>query len=369
MRPHGRTERKPTRRTAVVAWLGTAAALVLGACAQEGSPPDAVTGGEVGEFAATTDYLSGVAQAAEEQSFRMAIDMTVRSSAPGEDGFEFGGEMITGEVDGETSSMVLDMGQTMDNAAPGESIDGDLTMTIVTDGEVMYVQAPFFRTLAETALSEGATRSDLGPLAALADLDEGEWGRVELEGLTMAELAQTTGAQGVSADVFLDMAADGEDVEDLGTEEVRGIETRGLGATSTYEDMIVAQGISLDEFRDQMATSVPAGINEEEFDTVIDAMLDLEIPLEVWVDDDDNVRRVTFAIDMSEMMSGLADLDPTAAGVEMSANMSMEMFDYGDESIEIEVPTESTDVTDEFLELMEVGGVGGLSGGPGPGSS
>jgi hypothetical protein len=369
MRAHGTNGRNPRRRTAAVVGLGTTAALVVGACAQEGSTADTVTGGELGEFAATTDYLSGVAQAAEEQSFRMAIDMTMRGSGPGEPGFDVGGEMMTGEVDGETSSMVLDMESMMSEIAPGESFDGDLTMTMVTDGEVMYVQAPLFRTLAETALSEGATRSDLGPLAAIAELDEGEWGRVDLEGLTMAEVAQTTGAQGVSTDVFLDMAADGEDVEDLGTAEIRGVETRGLGATSTYGDMILAQGITLDEFRDQFPAGVPGEVSEEEFDTVIDAMLDLEIPLEVWVDDDDNVRRVTFALDMSEMMSGLADLDPSAAGVEMSIDMSMDMFDYGDASIEIEVPTESTDITDEFLELMEGGGVGGASGGSALGST
>jgi hypothetical protein len=369
MRAHGTKGRKPGRRTAVVVGLGTTVALVLGACAQEGSTPDTVTGGELGDFAATTDYLSGVARAAEEQSFRMAVDMTMRGSAPGEDEFEASGQMMTGEVDGETSSMVLDMGPMMGEMAPGEPLDGDLTMTIVTDGEVMYVQAPLFRTLAETALSDGATRSDLGPLAAFAELDEGEWGRVDLEGLTMAEVAQTTGAQGVSADVFLDMAADGEDVEDLGTEEIRGVETRGLGATSTYRQMILAQGITLDEFRDQFPTDVPGEFSEDEVDTVIDAMLDLEIPLEVWVDYDDNVRRVTFALDMSEIMSGLADLDPSATGVEISMDMSMDLFDYGDTSIHVEVPTESTDVTDEFLELMEGGGVGGASGGPALGST
>jgi hypothetical protein len=155
MRAHCTMGRKPRRRTAAVVGLGTTAALVLGACAQEASTPDTVTGGELGDFAATTDYLSGVARAAEEQSFRMAVDMTMRGSSPGEDEFEASGQMMTGEVDGETSSMVLDMGPMMGEIAPGEPIDGDLTMTMVTDGEVLYVQAPLFRTLAETALSEG----------------------------------------------------------------------------------------------------------------------------------------------------------------------------------------------------------------------
>lgn len=365
MRGHRGPRRTGSRRIAAVIVAASTASMALGACAQEASDrlaPDLPTG-DFGEFAATTDYLSGVARAADQQSYRLAVDMTMRGSAPGEGAFEFGGLIMTGQADGELSSVVLDMGSVMDDFAPGESFDGDLTMTMVTDDEAMYVQAPFFRTLADRAMAEGATFDDLGPLGAVARLDENEWGRVDLDQLTMAEIAQTTGAQGVSADVFLDMAADGEEVEDLGTEEIRGVETRGLGATSTFEHMVLAQGVSRDEFVDQLG--VPEGVPDEEFDRVVDAMLDLEIPLEVWVDADDNVRRVTFALDMSEMMSGLADLDPTAADVQMSIDMSMDMFDYGDESIEIEIPAESTDVTDEFVDLMESGGIGGgVTGSP-----
>lgn len=346
---------------AVIAAGGTA--LALGACAQEASDdalPDVATA-DFGEFAATTDYLSGVAQATEQQSYRMEVDMTMRGSAPGEESLEVGGQFMSGETDGELSSVVLDMEPMMEDVAPGELPDGDLTMTMITDAEHMYVQAPFFRTMADMALSEGATLDGLGPLGAVTDLDEDEWGRVDLDQLSMAEIAQTTGAQGVSTDVFLQMAADGDDVEDLGTDEIRGVETRGLGATATFRDMLQAQGVDSDDFLDQFP-SAPEGIDGGQFDDLIDAVLGIEIPLEVWVDADDNVRRVTMSIDMSQMMRGIDDIDPTTAGPELSIEMTMDMFDYGDDSIEIEVPAESIDVTDEFLDLARTGGITGATG-------
>jgi|RhiMethySRZTD1v2_1073278.scaffolds.fasta_scaffold01574_21 hypothetical protein len=330
------------------------------ATAAEGAPaPDGATGSGVGEFAATSDYLADVARGADGESYRVAVDMTMHGRAPGEADLDVGGQMMTGEVAGDVSSMVLDMRSMMEDMGAGEVLASDLTVSMVTDGTTLYVQAPFFRAIADLAYSEGATADDLGPLAEIAGLGDDEWGSVDLTGLSMAEVAQTTGAQGVSTDVFLDMAASGSDVEDLGTQEIRGVETHGLGAVSTYEDMLTAQGITADEFDDQLGAlgSAGGGPTDEEMSAVLDVMLAMEVPLEVWVDADDHVRRVTLELDMRPVIESLAEIDPTAEGVEMSMDMSMDMFDYG-EPIEIEVPTGATDVTDEFLELMEQGGVG-----------
>ena len=62
----------------------------MAACAQEAAPPDAATGAEVGEFAATNEYLAGVAEATDGLTYRMAMDMTMRIGADGES-FEMGG--------------------------------------------------------------------------------------------------------------------------------------------------------------------------------------------------------------------------------------------------------------------------------------
>ncbi len=64
-------------------------------------------------------------------------------------------------------------------------------------------------------------------------------------------------------------------------------------------------------------------------------MLGLEVPLEVWVDDGGQVLRVTFGLDMAAVMDELEDVDPEADELEMQLDMTMDLFDYGDESIDI----------------------------------
>jgi hypothetical protein len=357
------------RRTMALALAGVVMAT---ACASEAdggltAPDAATTGGELGAFAATPEYLHGVADATTGQSYRIEVDLDMQMSAPGEDSFDLGGQLMTGEVDGERSSMVMDLRSMMEAVAPGDLLAEDLTMTMVTDGEVLYLQAPYFRALADMARSEGATADDLGPLGAVADLGEDEWGRVELGELSLAEVAQTAGAQGASPDVFLEMAAQGTDVEDLGTQDVRGVQARGLGAVATYEQMLEAQGLDAHDAREQFGLeNGGGGASDEDVDRVYEALLGLEVPLEVWVDDRGQVVRVTFGLDMGSMMGEFEDIDPEMGGVEMQLDMTMDLFDHGDESIDIQMPTTSTDVTDEFLELMEQGGVGGPAAGPTP---
>ena len=238
---------------------------------------------------------------------------------------------------------------------PEGFLDGDLTMEMISDGESLYLRAPFFAAIAELALDSGATRGDLGPLADLAALGE-EWGRVDLSEMSPSEVATTVGSQTVDPKVFLDILAQGTDVRDLGTQTIDGEEARGLAATVTYEDMIVAQDLDTDDVREQIgAGGSPSG--DVDMDDVLDAMFALEMPLEVWVDDDDHVRRITMALDMTPAFAGLDDAEMGDA--EMAVDFSIDFSDYGDESIEIEVPTDAIDVTDEFLELEEGGGVGG----------
>jgi hypothetical protein len=158
------------------------------------------------------------------------------------------------------------------------------------------------------------------------------------------------------------MAARGTDVQELGTDTIGGVEVRGLGATITYGDMIEAQGLDADDVRDQMAAGAGADDPEfeETFDAVLEAMFAAEMPVEVWVDDDDRVRRVAMDLNMTEIMAGVAEQEGEDLGdVAMSMTMAMDFSDYGAESIEIDVPHEAVDITDEYLALIEGGGVGG----------
>jgi hypothetical protein len=350
-------ERIGRRPVAIAATL--AAALVGGACADAADPPDAATGAEVGEFAATSEYLAGVAEATDGLAYRMSMDMTMDISAEGES-LEMGGEFATGEVDGDLSSTTLDMGELFDDAGmPSGLLEGDLTMEMVTDGSTGYMRAPFFATMAEAALDQGATRDELGPLADLAALGD-RWGRIDLSEVSPSQVATAAGGQSSDPRVFLDMAAQGSDVRDLGTETIDGVETRGLGATITYGDMIEAQGMDADDLREQMAAG--AGGDEqfsEMFDQVIEGMFAMAMPVEVWVDGDDRVRRITLDLNMTELMAGIAEQSGEDIGDDgMSIKMVMDFTDYGDETIEIEIPADAVDITDEFLALQEQGGLG-----------
>jgi hypothetical protein len=371
-RTNGRVGRARTSALAAATAATATVVVALGGCAQEAQAPDAAIVGDVGEFAATSEYLAGVADAADGQTYRMAMDMTMHMDMAGES-LDVGGSFMTGEVDGATSSMTMDLGALFDDIAaqvpadeapPDDLLDADLTMEMVTDGETLYLRAPYFASMADMALDIGATRSDLGPLADLAELDD-EWGRIDLDSVTPSEVATTAGAQTPDPRVFLDMAAQGTDVHELGTQTIDGAETQGLAATVTYEDMVTAQGMDADDVRDQMTPNGgPAG--NEVADEIVDAMFAMDMPVEVWIDADDHVRRISMTMDMASMFASLDE--PGMGEGAMAIDFTIDFSDYGDESIQIDLPTESTDITDEFLELQEGGGLGGTTPGASGGS-
>ena len=350
-RTNGRTA---WRRTVVVVAL---AALVAGACADDAGSPDTATAG-VGEFEATSAYLSRVAGATEGLSYRMSMDMTIGFSGGGED-IDAGGTVMTGEVDGDLSNMTMDMSE-MTGDLPGAASAGDLSQQIVTDGTTMYMRTSVF---ASTMLDNGASPADLGPIAPLAELDD-EWGRVDLSQISLSQIAGASGGQSTDPRAYLEMAAAGTDVHELDAETIDGVETSGLGATITYGDMLDASGVGADEFRDQFSTMSGGIVGSEDgaeiYDTVMDEMFATPMPIEVWIDGDDRVRRIALDMNMAEIMAGVAEQlgeDPVDVG--MSMTMSLDFSDYGDETIEIEIPETSTDVTEAFRALLDGGPLGG----------
>ena len=355
------------RRWAAAA-VGLVVALTGAACADRAGGPDvAAVGGDVGEFAATGEYLAGVARATDGLSYRLSVDATMRLQDDGDE-LEMGGSFMTGEVDGDLSSTTLDMAELFADVArqdPGDRaaaalLDTDLTMEMVTDGTTLYLRAPLYASMADLALDGGASPDDLGPLADLAALGDG-WGRVDMSRLSPSEVARAAGAQSPDPRSFLDMATNGTDVRDLGTETIDGVEARGLGATITYGDMLAAQDMDADDLRDSLGgTAGAAGEAPEElWDEVIDRVVDMEMPLEVWVDDDDRVRRISLVMDLTETIEAAAE----AAGEDLgeggfAVTSVVDFSDYGDDTIEIEVPTDAVDVTDVYLDLIEGRGFG-----------
>jgi hypothetical protein len=368
----GTSQGRPTvRRTRTVALAAAVvAAIAAGGCAEEASGPDVAIGDDtttdgdvganVGEFAATTDYLVSVADATEGQTYRIAVDMAMQMGGQGTS-FDVDGRLMTGEVDGDRTSMTMDLGVLFDDMAdqlpageaPADMFGDDLTMDMVTDGTTMYLRAPFFAALAGTAGSAGASPGDLGPLTELAELGDG-WGRVDMAQVSPSAVASAAGAQTVDPEVYLAIVSRGDDVRDLGADSIDGVEVRGLGATVTYEDMVAAQGMDIDDALGQ----VPADASG-----AVEALRSMEMPIEVWVDGDDRLRRISFAFDMADMVADLDVAERPPADFAMAFDMTMTLSDYDDPSIDIEVPEASVDLTEAFLELSELEGVGGSPAG------
>ena len=80
------------------------------------------------------------------------------------------------------------------------------------------------------------------------------------------------------------MAAQGTDVEDLGTEDVRGCRPAGRGGGHVRQ-MLEAQGLDADDCGSSSGSITAARRSDEDVDQRHRGLLGLEVPLEVWVDD------------------------------------------------------------------------------------
>lgn len=278
---------------------------VLGACAQEADGTQVLTGAT-----ALAAVRAAPDAAADAGSGR--FEMTVAFDAP-DGSFEI---LSTGAYSGEKMMVEVDFGDALAGlGAPGdEPIPGgfDEPLQIVVDGASAYLRIPMLQALT------GST----GWLSA-----------------TPEELAAAGGSLGVTAgsgdpsqllDTLRGVAGE---VDEVGTEEVRGVATTRYRAT-------VDLGRAIDE--------APEAQREE-----VRAMLDglgsdvASVPVEVWVDADGLARR--FVMDFG-------DLAAQVMGADGSATITVELFDYG-EDVAIEIPDPS--------EVTPIGGLLGSLGGQG----
>jgi hypothetical protein len=75
------------------------------------------------------------------------------------------------------------------------------------------------------------------------------------------------------------------------------------------------------------------------------AINDITVPVEVWVDPDGLVRRVSFEFRFGEITEVPG---PEPRSYRPDAAFTVDLFDYGDESIDVELPTDAVDITDPF---------------------
>jgi hypothetical protein len=331
--------------------IGAAAALLVGAgagCAEE-SDGDLVAAKPI-DFAASPEYVASVVDASRDDSYRYGMTFSF-----GMGGQDLDAQLATGEVDGERSHMELDfgalfeqMGSGIGEEVPSELADADLTMEQVTDGEAIYLRAPFF-----AALTESLPQSELddagGALFDIYDQLGDGWGRIDIDALgdVLPTEAQQALGGGQNADprLFLDMVRDTENVEDLGTDEIDGVEVHGLAADVDLGDLLKASGTDPDD--------IGGGTTDEVGDLTA-----FSFPLELWIDGDDHVRRIDFTFgadsfaDLAEDSGADIGEMPGELG-DFSVGMTMDFTDYGADDISIETPGDAVDITDDFVAAYE----------------
>lgn len=188
---------------------------------------------------------------------------------------------------------------------------GDLDIEMIQDGLVIYMKAPF--------LSENLPgnrewlRLDLEEAGALSGVDVGAF----------QQLNQSDPTQYLAY-----MRAVSDDVEEAGSEQVRGVDTTRYEGTVDLEK--VAESAPAD-LRDRVEASVEG----------LKAQLggDTTFPISVWIDDDGLLRRVRQTITTS----------PPGAGNEVTFAFGMELFDFGVE-VDVAPPPErdTVDFSDAF---------------------
>ena len=274
--------------------------LIASSCADEGSQ-DVLTGD-----AAVAAVRAAPDAAAEAGSGR--FEMTMTFDTP-EGAFDIS---AAGGFAGDQMSMEMDFGESFSAMAEasGEQLPPgfDEPMQIVMDGDTGYLRMPMLESLTGTAGWLSLTPEELGQAGSSFGGTPGA--------TDPSQMLETL--RGVS-----------DDIEEVGTEEVRGVETTHLTAT-----------VDLRKAFEQL----PADQREQLQGQLGD--LDAAVPVDVWIDGDSLVRRME--MDLSSIVSQVS------VGAAGSATMRIEFFDYG-EDVAIEVP-DASEVT-PFGDVL--GGFGG----------
>lgn len=261
--------------------------------------PLAACGGSSGVSA----DLSSVAQAAVKTEGAGTARIEVQFDAKGLPGLTgAAGFTAEGEVDyaNGRSRMTMDLGSL--GGLLGPAAEGkDLSFDVVVDGTTVYLRFP----LLGDVVGKGKPwlKLDAESLAKASGQELGDLGQ-----LNQGDPTQTL--------AYLKAAGD---FDEVGTEDVRGVETtRYKGA------------IELSRAIDEL----PAG-QRGQLEKLLEQGGVTEIPAEAWIDGDGYLRRMTLAF------AGLAGAQ------DAGFDLTMEMFDFG-AAVDIEPPSddEVTDITD-----------------------
>lgn len=283
--------------------LGVTAVISSVACAGTSSGPvltiDAIT-------AATT----------ETDSARMSMEMTLASPPAGEVRLTLEGvTTLAVDLDDITADMTGEV------EVPGAAGHGATGAMRIVEGRI-FVKGFF-------AQSMGLPSSD-----RWAEVPEDKHDAMSQLGAGAADPTDPTAALSVL------QAATG--LERVGPDTVRGVDTVHLTATTTFDEILEAQGLDMEEHlrsQEELTGQVPEGMARR----LIEVMRDLQVELDVWVDDESRLRRTRLATDMAPVYrAALEGGDvPSAPEVdEAPMTVTFELHDFG-VPVDVAVPTDA----------------------------
>jgi hypothetical protein len=264
-----------------------------------------------GDDSASTDVLvDAAAKTTKEGSARIAFRGSSKAGLP--QPIEIKGDGVVDNAR-RLGRLEFDFGSLAESLKGSGLDEGDLNGEVIFDGFIFYMRFP--------ALSQV--------------LEEGKvWVKFDLEELGKAQgidLSQFTQfGQADPSQALQYLRAVSGDVEDKGSEEVRGVSTTHYVA---QVDLRKFPDVLPEEQREAAKKSV---------DSLIDQLGgESELPMEVWIDDEGLIRRQRF--DFS--------FEPQGA-TEFSFRYDIELYDFG---VQVDVEPPPAEETADFTELISQG--------------
>ncbi len=256
--------------------------------------------------------VSSASQATTESGrARMFLETTVRGLAVGDDPSTTGEGVV--DFENQSGNLTLQL-PSFGQASPGE-------LELAYQGTVLYYRASSLFPDAPT------------PWVSIDIAEVSE----ELTGTDLGQLNQGANNDPSNTLALLNGVAD--DVEEVGTEEVRGEETTHYRATVDVRRALDHQGAIADR---------------QQFETFLDRFGAETIPVEVWLDDEGRARRMRYD-------QPLPDTPGVPIPADAGVSLTIELYDFGvDEPVEIPPPSEVTDLTEATTGAAE-GVIGGSS--------
>jgi hypothetical protein len=263
-----------------------------------------------GDASAPATPQAAVVQAADRTSdagsSRASFEITMTGLAP---------EPLTMTGEGLFDSKERKGRLTMDLSALGAGSGQDLgEAEMIFDDFVVYMKFPFLSEL-QGGLKEWL-RFDIRELGKEQGFDLGQ----------LSQLNQNDPSQALQY-----LRAASEDVEELGKEEVRGVETTHYRMTIDLRKVVDQ---APEEQREQLRAQI---------DQIVEQSGIQMVPTEVWIDDEGLARRMELTYNGMRF----------APGEEGDMTMTMELFDFG---VEVDIQPPPANKTTDLQDLLGQGG-------------